>query len=78
MRAAGLKTKLVIPDDENPADAYRRASAVLQDPEGATVRRRTRLPHVLTGPQRHRAAAAAGDEVLAAGLDDGVEQRERR
>ncbi len=33
MRAAGLKTKLVIPDDENPADAYRRASAVLQDPK---------------------------------------------
>ena len=33
MRAAGLETKLVIPDDENPADAYRRASAVLQDPK---------------------------------------------
>lgn len=32
MRAAGLKTKLVIPDDENPIDAYRRAVAVLQDP----------------------------------------------
>ena len=33
MRAAGFKTKLVIPDDENPGDAYRRAVAVLQDPE---------------------------------------------
>jgi glucuronoarabinoxylan endo-1,4-beta-xylanase len=32
MRAAGLTTKLVIPDDENPADAYTRAVAVLQDP----------------------------------------------
>jgi O-glycosyl hydrolase len=33
LRAAGFKTKLVIPDDENPVDAYRRAVAVLQDPE---------------------------------------------
>jgi glucuronoarabinoxylan endo-1,4-beta-xylanase len=33
MRAAGLETKLVIPDDENPADAYRRAAAILQDPK---------------------------------------------
>jgi O-glycosyl hydrolase len=33
MRAAGFKTKLVIPDDENPIDAYRRAVAVLQDPQ---------------------------------------------
>jgi O-glycosyl hydrolase len=33
MRAAGLKTKLVIPDDENPIDAYRRARAVLDDPQ---------------------------------------------
>lgn len=32
MRRAGLKTKLVIPDDENPTAAYRRASAVLVDP----------------------------------------------
>lgn len=32
MRRAGLATKLVIPDDENPADAYRRSVAVLQDP----------------------------------------------
>jgi glucuronoarabinoxylan endo-1,4-beta-xylanase len=32
LRAAGFKTKLVIPDDENPTDAYRRAVAVLQDP----------------------------------------------
>jgi glucuronoarabinoxylan endo-1,4-beta-xylanase len=32
LRAAGFKTKLVIPDDENPDDAYRRAVAVLQDP----------------------------------------------
>lgn len=32
LRAAGFKTKLVIPDDENPEDAYRRALAVLQDP----------------------------------------------
>lgn len=32
LRAAGFKTKLVIPDDENPRDAYRRAVAVLQDP----------------------------------------------
>jgi glucuronoarabinoxylan endo-1,4-beta-xylanase len=33
LRAAGFKTKLVIPDDENPTDAYRRAVAVLQDPK---------------------------------------------
>ncbi len=33
LRAAGFKTKLVIPDDENPAEAYRRAVAVLQDPK---------------------------------------------
>jgi O-glycosyl hydrolase len=33
LRAAGFKTKLVVPDDENPVDAYRRAVAVLQDPE---------------------------------------------
>jgi O-glycosyl hydrolase len=33
MRSAGIQTKLVIPDDENPGDAYRRAVAVLQDPE---------------------------------------------
>lgn len=32
MRTAGFKTKLVIPDDENPIDAYERASAVLKDP----------------------------------------------
>src|SRR5581483_10347905 len=32
LRAAGFKTKLVIPDDENPVDAYRRAVAVLSDP----------------------------------------------
>lgn len=32
LRAAGLETKLVIPDDENPTDAYRRAVAVLEDP----------------------------------------------
>ena len=32
MRAAGFKTKLVIPDDENPRDAHRRAVAVLSDP----------------------------------------------
>ena len=33
MRAAGFKTKLVVPDDENPVDAYRRASAILADPQ---------------------------------------------
>jgi glucuronoarabinoxylan endo-1,4-beta-xylanase len=33
LQAAGFKTKLVIPDDENPDDAYRRAVAVLQDPQ---------------------------------------------
>lgn len=33
LRAAGFPTKLVIPDDENPADAYRRAVAVLEDPD---------------------------------------------
>ena len=33
LRAAGFKTKLVVPDDENPVDAYSRAVAVLQDPE---------------------------------------------
>ena len=32
MRAAGFKTKLVIPDDQNPVDAYGRAVAVLEDP----------------------------------------------
>ena len=32
LRAEGFKTKLVIPDDENPTDAYRRAVAVLADP----------------------------------------------
>lgn len=32
LRAEGFKTKLVIPDDENPTDAYRRAGAVLADP----------------------------------------------
>jgi O-glycosyl hydrolase len=32
MRAAGLDTRLVIPDDENPSDAYRRASVVMADP----------------------------------------------
>ena len=33
MRAAGFKTKLVVPDDENPIDAYRRAAAILADPQ---------------------------------------------
>jgi glucuronoarabinoxylan endo-1,4-beta-xylanase len=33
MRAAGFATKLVIPDDVDPVDAYRRAVAVLQDPQ---------------------------------------------
>jgi len=33
MRAAGLKTKLVIPDDVNADAAYHRATAVLDDPE---------------------------------------------
>lgn len=32
MRAAGFATRLVIPDDENPTAAYRRAVAVLSDP----------------------------------------------
>jgi O-glycosyl hydrolase len=32
LRAAGFKTMLVIPDDENPTAAYPRAVAVLQDP----------------------------------------------
>jgi O-glycosyl hydrolase len=32
LRAAGFKTKFVIPDDENPRDAYGRSVAVLQDP----------------------------------------------
>lgn len=32
LRFAGFRTKLVVPDDENPADAYRRAVAVLDDP----------------------------------------------
>lgn len=33
LRAAGFRTKLVIPDDENPRDAYERARVVLEDPE---------------------------------------------
>jgi O-glycosyl hydrolase len=33
LKAEGFKTKLVVPDDENPADAYRRAEVVLADPE---------------------------------------------
>jgi O-glycosyl hydrolase len=33
LKAEGFKTKLVIPDDENPVDAFRRAEAVLADPE---------------------------------------------
>jgi O-glycosyl hydrolase len=32
LRAEGFSTKLVIPDDLNPAEAYRRASVVLADP----------------------------------------------
>ena len=32
LRANGFATKLVIPDDENPRDAYTRAVAVLSDP----------------------------------------------
>jgi O-glycosyl hydrolase len=32
MRQAGLKTMLVIPDDENPVAAYKRAAPVLEDP----------------------------------------------
>jgi glucuronoarabinoxylan endo-1,4-beta-xylanase len=32
LRAAGFRTKLVIPDDLNPVEAYRRAAAVLADP----------------------------------------------
>lgn len=33
MRAEGLETRLVIPDDLNPSEAYRRAVVVLADPE---------------------------------------------
>lgn len=33
MRAAGIKTQLVIPDDINPAEAYVRARVILEDPE---------------------------------------------
>jgi O-glycosyl hydrolase len=33
LRAAGFRTKLVIPDDENPIEAYPRAVAVLEDPK---------------------------------------------
>lgn len=33
MDAAGLRTKLVIPDDLNPAEAYDRAAVVLADPQ---------------------------------------------
>ena len=32
LRKAGFKTKLIVPDDENPVDAYRRAAAILADP----------------------------------------------
>lgn len=32
LRAAGFRTKLVIPDDVDPREGYRRAVAVLQDP----------------------------------------------
>lgn len=32
MRAEGLKTRLVVPDDVNPTQAYARARAVLEDP----------------------------------------------
>ena len=31
MRNAGFETKLVVPDDENPVDAYRRATVILAD-----------------------------------------------
>lgn len=33
MRAAGLKTELVVPDDVNPTEAYARAREILGDPE---------------------------------------------
>jgi O-glycosyl hydrolase len=33
MRAAGIKTQLVIPDDINPAEAYGRARVILEDAE---------------------------------------------
>jgi O-glycosyl hydrolase len=33
LKAEGFATRLVIPDDENPADALRRAQVVLADPE---------------------------------------------
>jgi hypothetical protein len=36
LKAEGFKTKLVVPDDENPVDAYRRAEVVLADPEART------------------------------------------
>ncbi|MDQ3898206.1 MAG: hypothetical protein M3326_13350 [Actinomycetota bacterium] len=35
MRAAGLRTRLVVPDDLSPSDAVRRASVILADPEAA-------------------------------------------
>ena len=33
MRRAGFRTKLVVPDDVDPVEAYRRAVAILEDPE---------------------------------------------
>ncbi len=33
LRKEGFRTKLVVPDDENPVAAYRRASVILADPE---------------------------------------------
>lgn len=33
LREEGFRTKLVVPDDENPIAAYRRASVILADPE---------------------------------------------
>lgn len=33
LRREGFRTKLVVPDDENPDEAYRRAEAILGDPE---------------------------------------------
>jgi len=33
LERAGMRTKLVVPDDENPVDALRRAQVILADPE---------------------------------------------
>ena len=54
MRAEGLRTMLVVPDDINPTEAYKRAVPILEDPEARQYVGALAY-HLYGGEERHKA-----------------------